>query len=362
MMATFASYGFNKSHAVGYSIISYACAFLKYHYPLEWWAAVLSNATDKEINEKFAKYTRDMILPPDINLSNELLSIDYTNNKIRSKLSVIAGIGENAANKIIAGRPYKDIQDFVNKKVCGDSMAKKLIHVGVLDSLFEPKIDILQKMKLYENAIINKEYQDKIDSFDLKIASYLNENNEKGAERTKKTKALFIAKGKKESIIDPFYIGLTEQQTYLIKKSIFPSISIDLDKLLYKHSKTTIMQAGKFRLITNNFGKETKLFPGEYLQKLDEITMETDFYFCVPGYVVDMKEFTYKNGSRKALKLIIDSSGYISEKVIWPDYNSGILRYPDTLTKGCIAYFFYKKKENRAGTNIYDVIVEQVAI
>ena len=62
MMETFARYGFNKSHAVAYVVISYACAFLKHYYPLEWWAAVLSNADQKEINEVFYKYVKDMVL------------------------------------------------------------------------------------------------------------------------------------------------------------------------------------------------------------------------------------------------------------------------------------------------------------
>ena len=41
MMETYAAYGFNKSHAVGYSLVGYATAFLKHYYPLEWWVSVL---------------------------------------------------------------------------------------------------------------------------------------------------------------------------------------------------------------------------------------------------------------------------------------------------------------------------------
>ena len=52
-LATFARYRFNKSHAVAYSVISYACAFFKYYYPLEWLAAVLSTSDDKKISEEY---------------------------------------------------------------------------------------------------------------------------------------------------------------------------------------------------------------------------------------------------------------------------------------------------------------------
>ena len=64
----------------------------------------------------------------------------------------------------------------------------------------------------------------------------------------------------------------------------------------------------------------------------------------------------------KALKLILDSSGYISEKVLWPDYETGELIYPENLKKGCIIHLFYGKKANESYTNIYDIIVEEDSI
>jgi DNA polymerase-3 subunit alpha len=146
MMATFARYGFNKSHAVAYSVISYACAFLKHHYPLEWWAAVLSNADDKEINEVFYKYVKDMVLPPDVNTSTEQMEVDYNINKIRNKLSVISRLGETAAENIIDKRPYKDLKDFVEKGACGPALTRKLVYVGALDSLFEPGLEDIAKL------------------------------------------------------------------------------------------------------------------------------------------------------------------------------------------------------------------------
>ena len=55
MMVTFGQYGFNLSHAVSYSVTAYACAFLKHHYPLEWWCAVLQNADKDEIYSKIGR-------------------------------------------------------------------------------------------------------------------------------------------------------------------------------------------------------------------------------------------------------------------------------------------------------------------
>jgi DNA polymerase III alpha subunit len=80
--------------------------FLKHFYPLEWWAAVLTNAEEKEITGKFWPYVRDLVSPPDINLSSDTMVADYLNNKIRAKLGVIRGIGEATIEPIVQGRPY----------------------------------------------------------------------------------------------------------------------------------------------------------------------------------------------------------------------------------------------------------------
>jgi len=359
MMATFARYGFNKSHAVAYSVISYACAFLKHHYPLEWWASVLSNADDKEINEVFYKYVKDMVLPPDINTSTEQMEVDYSLKKIRNKLSMISGIGKNAAEKIINGRPYSSIKDFVNKKVCGVSMTKKLIHVGVLDSLFKPDDDLMDKMHKYELAAKEVDFERKLAEYDKKIPEA---KDEQAIAKVVNNKNKMIEKGPKAPKIDSTYIGLTPKKDFLIKKSIFPTMNLNLQKVLDSNSKQLITQGVHGKMIANSMGYDNLILNGESLQHVDNINVINDTYFCVSGYVMDASEFTYQGGARKALKLIIDSSGYISEKVLWPDYNTGELNYPPALKKGCIAYFFYNKRPGKPYTNIKDVIVEEESL
>lgn len=359
MMETFARYGFNKSHAVGYSVISYACAFLKYYYPLEWWAAVLSNAPDKEINENFYKYVKDVILPPDINISTEQMSIDYTSNKIRNKLSMITGIGTKAAQKIIDGRPYNDIQDFVNKNVCGNTMTRKLIHVGVLDSLFDEGTTLLQKMKYFEDAVQQKIFNDKINIYNSKIE---NEKNREKKGKIEKNRERFIKKGPKTSKIDPLYLKLTPIVDFQIKKSIFPTMNLNLNKILIKYSKEKIVKNKRCYTIFNNYGEQFAIGEGENLQYIDNKNLTKVSKFCVPAFVIDASEFTYAKGTRKALKLILDSSGYVSEKVVWPDYDTGELKYPEELKKGAIVWFFYYKKPDKPYTNIIDYKIEQEAI
>jgi len=358
MMIKFASYGFNASHATAYATVSYACAFLKYHYPLEWWAAVLSNSTDKEIKESHYKHVKDLVLPPDINVSTEEISIDYNLGKLRSKLSMISGVGGKAAEKIVSGRPYVDIKDFVSKKVAGPGLTCKLIHVGVLNSLFPADSTLLQKLQIYEDFVEIVKYEEKVKDaiYNLSIetdrAKYV--KSEKAIQKLKD-------KGPSKGNVDSEYVMLTPKKDFLMKKAVFPTMNLDLHKVMLEDSELKLLPGKPFCRVMNKWARELPLVTGEHLQRIDLMEPEEEIYAACAGYVIDCKEFEYSNGSKKALKIIIDSSGYVSEKVLWPDYDSGELRYPKSLKKGSIAYFFYKRKKNGKGqcyTNITEIHVE----
>lgn len=364
MMETFARYGFNLSHAVAYSFTSYACAFLKHHYPLEWWSAVLSNASNKEINEEFYKYIKDFILPPDINISTEEITIDYNQKKIRNKLSVITGLGEKAAEKIIAKRPYRNIKDLIMKEVCGDSLLKKLIHVGVLDSLFtDPNMSVSKKIYEYEVAKAQVAFEKKIRKYDLDIEEAKKQNDIISVNRITKLREKFIDKGPKKDIEpDVFYSTLTPKKDLIVKKSIFPTMSIDLLEVLSKDSRLPVLHSKNGSLLETFGGGTLMVLKAHHMQRVDESLLSDNFKFAVPGYVMNMEEFSYHNNTKKALKLVIDSSGYISEKVMWPNYDTGVLKYPQNLSKGCLAWFVYEKRANKIYTNIVDIYVEEEAI
>lgn len=368
MMETFARYGFNKSHAVAYSVISYACAYFKKHYPLEWWAAVISTSDSKKINEEYYQYIKDMVLPPDINVSTEEISIDYNQKKLRAKLSMINGLGKKVADKIMDGRPYVDLKDFVEKKVCGPALTRKLIHVGVLDSFFKEGVGLMTKMQKYEDTLNIVAFEQKIKDYDLKVIEFQEKGDEKAVERTLKNKEKYIAKGPKPGKIEPQYMMVPPKKNYLMKKDIFPTMNLDLNKVLVEDSTTDIMIGHPYHRVMNNWGKELMLVSGEHLQRIDNMELDDDqsVEIACPAYVVDAEEFTYAGGEKKALKLILDSSGYISEKVLWADYDTGVLTYPEALKKGCIAYFFYKRKKSKSKnvsyTNITSIIVEEPSL
>lgn len=364
MMETFARYGFNKSHAVAYSVISYACAYFKYHYPLEWWAAVISTSDTKKINEEYYQYIKDMVLPPDINISTEEISIDYNEQKIRSKLSMISGLGKKVADKIMDGRPYTNLQDFIAKKVCGPALTRKLIHVGVLNSFFDSGTDLMTKMQVYENTVKKVEFTSKLNGYQDKI---LATEDEKSREKAVKNMERYIEKGPKPGKIEPVYMMISPKKDYLMKKDVFPTMNLDLNKVLKKESSTTLLPGHPYDRVMDAWGREVPLVSGEHLQRIDEMDLKDDqeVVLACPAYVIEAEEFTFHE-TKKALKLILDSSGYISEKVLWANYETGILDYPKSLKKGAIVYVFYKRKlSNSKGicyTNITNIIVEQEPI
>lgn len=316
MMETFARYGFNKSHAVSYIYVSYACAFLKYHYPLEWWASVISNAESTEINETLYKYIRNILTPPDINLSEEKMVIDYEGKKIRSKLSILNGISDNLSAKIQANRPYTDIKDFITKKICGEAMTKKLVHIGVMDSIM-PVAHLEEKIRMVDQAIIDNVYEEKI---------------KKGIK----------AKAPKRASVDPDYIMLSPIKDFQMKKGVYPTMNLDLDDIMLNHSNAFI-QKGKTNILT--VGKrDYPILKSEHLARVDASILKSDITFACAGYVLEVDYFSYANDTKKACKMIIDSSGYISEKVIWPDRETGELKIPEGLGKGTVAWFMYYKK------------------
>ncbi len=145
MLEKFASYGFNKSHAVAYAYLAYQTAYLKAHFPAEFMAATMSSElhdTDKIV--LLIEDCRRMgikVLPPDINESD----LDFTiidKNTIRFGLGAIKNVGENAVNEIIRVRnergKFKNLFDFcarVDLRVVNKRALESLIQAGAFDSL-----------------------------------------------------------------------------------------------------------------------------------------------------------------------------------------------------------------------------------
>ncbi len=143
-LETFGRYGFNKSHSVAYSILSYHTAYLKTHYPAEFMAAVLSACTgDTDSVVKYINETRDLgmeILPPDVNESGWKFTV-IADKKIRFGLGAIRNVGHSATESIISARAEKpftslyDLCERIDLRTCNRRVFEALIHAGALDRL-----------------------------------------------------------------------------------------------------------------------------------------------------------------------------------------------------------------------------------
>ena len=143
-MIDFAKYAFNKSHAAAYAVVAYQTAYLKYYYPVEFMAALMTSVIDNP--GKVAEYIytcRQMgiqILPPDINAGEGRFSVD--GGKIRYGLAAIKSIGRPVIEAIVTERekngPFKHLKDFI-ERLSGKEVNKRTIEsfikAGALDSL-----------------------------------------------------------------------------------------------------------------------------------------------------------------------------------------------------------------------------------
>lgn len=143
-MIDFAKYAFNKSHAAAYAVVSYQTAFLKYYYPQEYMAALLTSVMDNV--SKVSEYIlscRQMgipILPPDINEGESGFSV--SGKSIRYGLSAIKSVGKSVVEMIVAERErnglYHDIEDFIDRmsnKEVNKRTLENFIKSGALDTL-----------------------------------------------------------------------------------------------------------------------------------------------------------------------------------------------------------------------------------
>ena len=164
-MVGFAKYAFNKSHATVYGVISYRTAYLKAHYPAEYFSALLSSVLDN--TKKLKEYIEDAqkygvkVLPPDINESGTDFTVSDGN--IRFGLLAIRNVGTQVADAVVNKRKegkFISFDEFVTRLAGHDinkRMLESLIKCGVFDSLGTPRSALLAS---FEN-ILESEQQRK---------------------------------------------------------------------------------------------------------------------------------------------------------------------------------------------------------
>jgi DNA polymerase-3 subunit alpha len=368
---SWAAYGFNKSHAVCYVVIAYACAYLKYHYPLEWWTAVLCNAEKNEINEKFWRHCGHLINLPDVTQAHTNFAV--VGERIQAPLSLLHGVGETAHAELVAGAPFTSIRDVVDKiatkKLAGTTkvLAKKkiktkdadgntveteqevektvkgrsalnsgivykLIVSGAMDALFPEGTTTLEMLEAYERAVWEQE------------------NEVRAAQKPKPKKPK-----KAPEPVKPEYIQLTQYSRYQLRKGILPAVSESVLKMAIERKHPSVVFDKRWTFF--GWVGPVSLADGKGFERLNTYSPPQDgsgVRVAIAGYVEDIRIFHY--GARKekcAVDVSIDLDGHHVKFVRWPDRETGQLDDQTTSQleaglKGALAIFVLSKfKDNK---------------
>jgi len=174
LIVRFADYGFNRSHAVAYSMISYQLAYLKAHYPLHFMAALLTTVIGNE--DKTAQYVKELqhmgyqFFAPSINHSK--YSYIVADQGLICSLAAIKGVGVTALKEIFRARsekPFEDLFDFclrVNTKIVNRKTIEALIYSGSFDEFGQDRATLLATIDVALNHAQLVKPDDQLDLFE----------------------------------------------------------------------------------------------------------------------------------------------------------------------------------------------------
>ncbi|HAF26123.1 MAG TPA: DNA polymerase III subunit alpha, partial [Lachnospiraceae bacterium] len=177
MMIDFAKYGFNKSHAACYAVVAYQTAYLKYHYPEEYMAALLTSVIENAGKVTFYIMTcKNMgikILPPDVN--EGLSGFSVKDGSIVYALSAIKGVGKGIVDEIVKEReafgPFRDLADFI-KRMSDSEINKRLVENFIKAGAFDCFSGTRKEKLTVYAEIMDKVSKDKKSGFEGQISLF----------------------------------------------------------------------------------------------------------------------------------------------------------------------------------------------
>lgn len=381
MLLPFGNYGFCQAHAVEYMVTAYACAFLKFHYPLQWWTAVLQNAKRDKILEKFWPYCSSLIKIPDVTIAPE--NFEIIGDKIQAPLWLMNGIGDMASEQISKYAPYKDIEDFCQK------MYQHQLDTGVFKDVVLKSGQKALVKKLGRSAVTSKVIASLIISGTMDglfpqeqmieidgVQTAVGLNFEEKLEIYQKTKA--AVEHKKFKGIKNKMVNLDDLVKFQYRKKIMPFYVEDLRKhmeLCNAIQKKEIFQIRQGVPVyvrkdpTNKNVPETvfRLHSGrdiEFYSHPVNVT-NTDESYTAFAYVTSQDFFPW-DGSQ-ACKLMLDIEGFQFEKVIWPTRSktggaSTLGTYYTNKLEGCVVLAFFNRRAGKESLDLKSLFVVQDAL
>ena len=301
LIEKFAEYGFNKSHAAAYAFITYYTAYLKAHYPEEFYCELLNNSinnTDKifiilsEISSQNIE-----VIPPDINISESRFTVH--DHKIHYGLAALKGVGEESMNELVSNRKekglYRSLVDF-NKRLSRSVLNKRQIEKLILSNSFKSIHKDISMLFSNVETIIQKKDENSL------------------------------------------FLDDDDNQFFLNKKIIkIDQIDAEFESygFLYSQKKQTSLLS--------------KLNLNSFKEKIDSKSeIFEDFYF----YVIKSQYKTTKNGKRYILLNVINESGYFDLRLFDDKFDMKSLQ----------ANFIKTKIKSSLKNDFYNVNIEKIEI
>ena len=165
-MMDFAKYAFNKSHAAAYAVVSYQTAYLKYYYPVEFMAALMTSVIDNTAKvSEYIMASRNLgirILPPDINEGESGFSV--SENAIRYGLSALKSVGHTVIDIVVREREangkFKNLTDFATR-LSGKEVNKRTVESFIKAGAFDSLEGNRRQLMMVYNSVLDKVNEDK---------------------------------------------------------------------------------------------------------------------------------------------------------------------------------------------------------
>lgn len=338
-----ARYSFNKSHAISYAYVAYACLYLRTNYKLDWWKAVLDNATKDKITSKFWKHVSSFVEMPSIN--NTSNSYQIIGDKIVAPMSAVSGLGEKMFEAVVSKAPYRDFANFMEvhftpkeKEIVNSvksavtqnrgrnpltkPVVRKMIAAGLMDPLFSKEETLLSKLSIFEHEFCRVR-----------------------DESVSKVKP-----------VNKAFIDLGSEQTFLVRKQMISIYSEDLRDFMLESRGGKLQNEYLKNWIVQDAPEEKYGNPawylcvdGDVIDKLKQKCQNGELHpdqrnitFKAVAYVIDEKAFPYKNKSKTANRMVVDIGGHFQEEMLWPkkDEPKAIMGY-----KGLIVMLTYRTSD-----------------
>ena len=283
----FAKYGFNKSHAAAYSLVSYITAYMKEYYPKEYLCAAMLEQGDKTVQllNDCKRYGID-VLPVNVNISGENFTVE-DDNSIRIGLSAIKGVNADAETivKVRNEHVYESLKDFVERCDIKTNVMKACILSGACDSLIKNR----EKAVTYADNL--KDLLDKKSTAETRIAELSEDENTK------------------QSQLDSWKIKLDEFNKLVSELNDGQVFSSD-DRVKRQYE----MEYLGMYLSGSPFDGYNLSNPRyKSISEVNEGCM-----FRTIGVINGYREFNTKNGDKMAVFSLLDKDSVITPAVIFP--------------------------------------------